>query len=356
LQFETVMAQATAAGLPSTKNDVLRAGQKVWTLEENLIVFIDSLDRLSKRMLEMKAAQDGGAEPIITFDKDDEDTLDFVAASANIRSALFGIDKTSRFDIKQMAGNIIPAIATTNAIVAGLCVLEGFKILKGAYDQVKEIFLMPHAKSNRLLGASKPMPTNPKCPVCSVHQTTVSVDLSRATLNDLVEDFLRIELHYGEKELVVNNDGGLLYDVDETDNLSRKLSDLGITAGTMLTIIDEDDLDPWVNVVINIEEQPSDAPAEKPIEFVGQPNRDIPRRPKVPPPAAPKTNGHPKAQAIESNMVIDLEESSRKRPRSDDVEQSGVKRAKTEKEDKDKTDDEPITIDDTLGAIVILDD
>jgi ubiquitin-like 1-activating enzyme E1 B len=78
------------------------------------------------------------AEPIITFDKDDDDTLDFVTASANLRSIVFGIDSRSRFDIKQMAGNIIPAIATTNAIVAGLCVLESFKVLKGDFSTAKE--------------------------------------------------------------------------------------------------------------------------------------------------------------------------------------------------------------------------
>lgn len=79
------------------------------------------------------------AEPVITFDKDDEDTLDFVAASANLRSIVFGIETKSRFDIKQMAGNIIPAIATTNAIVAGLCVLESFKVMDGKYDSTKEV-------------------------------------------------------------------------------------------------------------------------------------------------------------------------------------------------------------------------
>jgi ubiquitin-like 1-activating enzyme E1 B len=51
--------------------------------------------------------------------------------------------------------------------------------------------------------------------------------MSRATLGNLVEDFLRLELGYGE-EIVVNHGDDLLYDVDETENLARKLSELGI--------------------------------------------------------------------------------------------------------------------------------
>jgi ubiquitin-like 1-activating enzyme E1 B len=53
--------------------------------------------------------------------------------------------------------------------------------------------------------------------------------MSRATLNDLVEDFLRLQLGYGE-EFVVNNEVGLLYDVDETENLNKKLSELGTSS------------------------------------------------------------------------------------------------------------------------------
>lgn len=138
LKYETVYTQATEA--VASKDQILSDGQRVWTLEENLVVFKDSLDRLSKRILDLKKAKDPAeAEPIITFDKDDIDTLDFVASGANIRSTIFGIDRKSRFDIKEMAGNIIPAIATTNAIVAGLCVLEAFKVLKGDYGQAKEV-------------------------------------------------------------------------------------------------------------------------------------------------------------------------------------------------------------------------
>jgi ubiquitin-like 1-activating enzyme E1 B len=93
-------------------------------------------------MAEMKSSfKEGDVEPTITFDKDDEDTLDFVTAGANLRSIVFGIETKSRFDIKQMAGNIIPAIATTNAIVAGLCVLQSFKVLRGEFSSTKEVGL-----------------------------------------------------------------------------------------------------------------------------------------------------------------------------------------------------------------------
>ena len=53
------------------------------------------------------------------------------------------------------------------------------------------------------------------------------VDLAQATLKDLVEDFVKLELGYGDKEVSVSNEVGILYDPDETDNLEKKLADLG---------------------------------------------------------------------------------------------------------------------------------
>ncbi len=40
-----------------------------------------------------------------------------------------------------MAGNIIPAIATTNAVIAGLIVLEALKILNSDFDQCRTVKL-----------------------------------------------------------------------------------------------------------------------------------------------------------------------------------------------------------------------
>lgn len=38
-----------------------------------------------------------------------------------------------------MAGNIIPAIATTNAVIAGLIVLEGLKVLTGKLEAARTV-------------------------------------------------------------------------------------------------------------------------------------------------------------------------------------------------------------------------
>ncbi|KAK6599080.1 ThiF family protein [Botrytis cinerea] len=363
------------------KQAILKDDQRVWNLAENLIVFKDSLERLSKRLQEMKSTSNAAnsGEPIITFDKDDEDTLDFVTASANLRSIVFGIETKSRFDIKQMAGNIIPAIATTNAIVAGLCVLQSFKVLRGDYSSSKEVFLSPFAPE-RLLSSDKSREPNPDCPACSVAQTRLLVDMSRATLNDLVEGFLKLQLGYGE-EFVVNNESGLLYDVEETENLDKKLSELGIKGDTFLTVIDEDDENPKgprVNLVLNVQESFSikslDIQVNSSIPTVPivseeptatSPESPIPRREKpIPEPESTEpTNGHTKSLTAEvlqnghSNGV-------KKRPASDVLEHdlpSNLKRSKMDPPGSanlsmDTLNDGIIVLDDANDGAIVIDD
>ncbi|PHH88898.1 hypothetical protein CDD83_6910 [Cordyceps sp. RAO-2017] len=348
LKHETVMSQAGEA--LASKNEILNDDQRVWSLEESLVVFNDSLDRLSKRMLELKKNKEPSvAEPIISFDKDDLDTLDFVAASANIRSTVFGIDRKSRFDIKQMAGNIIPAIATTNAIVAGLCVLESFKVLQGEYAQAKEVFLTPFG-SARLLAPDRAREPNPECPVCGVVNISIGVDLAHATLNNVVEDVVKGELGFGEKEFVVSNDVGILYDVDETDNLTKKLSDLGINHGSFLTVIDEDEENPCVNIVLDIQDGTSEGlatPAKA--LFVDRP--DIPRKPK-PTPAEANGDSHEKNGRKHSlDATPEAELKGAKRPHADDEKQP-AKKAKV----METRADDVVVVDDAGGAIVIDDD
>ncbi|KAL4819665.1 hypothetical protein BDW67DRAFT_134261 [Aspergillus spinulosporus] len=252
--------------------------QGVWTVSENLAVFKDSLDRLSRR-LKILQSEEGGSSAALVFDKDDVDTLDFVTASANLRATIFGIEPKSKFDTKQMAGNIIPAIATTNAMTAGLCVLQALKVLKGDYDHAKMVFL--ERSGARAINPESLNPPNPHCPVCSVAHARIEIDFTRATLNDLVEDILRKQLKYGQ-EFSINTEQGTIYDPDLEDNLPKKLSDLGITTSTFLTIIDEDE-QPRVNLQLIVVGPGSPPSEEQPIMLNRIP--EIPRKPQAPAPS-----------------------------------------------------------------------
>ena len=99
-------------------------------------------------------------------------------------------------------------------------------------------------------------PPNPNCPVCSVAQGRLRIDPQRATVQDLVEDILRLQLGYGE-EFSINNQLGTFYDPDLEDNLPKKLSELGIENDGFITIIDDDDDQPRVNLelVVHVAEK-----------------------------------------------------------------------------------------------------
>ncbi|KAJ5690752.1 ubiquitin-like activating enzyme [Penicillium macrosclerotiorum] len=255
--------------------------QREWTIEEDFVVFKDSLKRLSARLKELKDKKSPeDPEPVLTFDKDDVDTLDFVTATANLRATAFHLNPKSKFDTKQMAGNIIPAIATTNAMTAGLCVLQAFKVLQNDLANAKMVFL--ERSGARAINSDSLDPPKPDCPVCSPVFARITVDLQRATLQDVVEGVLRSELGYGE-ELSIIRGTHLIFDPDMEDELPKKLSDLNIGHETFLTIIDDDDVGkaPRVNLELVVMEQTEPSSEESAVVSLQQ-VLDIPRKSKKP--------------------------------------------------------------------------
>ncbi|VVC91377.1 unnamed protein product [Leptidea sinapis] len=69
----------------------------------------------------------------LDFEKDDDTNfhMDFIVAASNLRAANYKIPPADRHRSKLIAGKIIPAIATTTSVVAGLVCLELYKLAQG---------------------------------------------------------------------------------------------------------------------------------------------------------------------------------------------------------------------------------
>lgn len=97
----------------------------------------------------------------LDFEKDDDSNhhVDFIFTCANIRAENYKIKEATRLQVKGIAGRIIPAIATTTAIVSGLSVLEMYKYILGCdFSVFKNTYLnlaLPLLASSEPLEAMK---------------------------------------------------------------------------------------------------------------------------------------------------------------------------------------------------------
>lgn len=78
------------------------------------------------------------------FEKDDDTNnhIDFITACANIRARNYRINEVDRLKVKLTAGKIIPAIATTTAMVCGAVSIEIMKYIQNKpIDDYKNTFM-----------------------------------------------------------------------------------------------------------------------------------------------------------------------------------------------------------------------
>jgi len=218
--------------------------QKMLSLKECYDLFVNSLDQLKQRLK---------LEQFLVWDKDDEAALDFVTAVSNLRSFCFHIERKSKFDVKSMAGNIIPAISSTNSIIGGLMVLQLINLSKQLSklseeqkankkeiselfkSTVKHVFLRRvNVNVSNLIAAYDCFEQNPKCLVCCTKnqpEIEVKLNLNQVTMCEFVEQFIFKKLHFvcpdiqldGQPTIIWSKDDYEDYSADEKEEYKSKL-------------------------------------------------------------------------------------------------------------------------------------
>jgi len=212
------------------------ADQVAWSIKKCAQVLESSINKLEATY---KASD---YKDHLVWDKDDEAAMDFVAACANIRAYVYKIPQKTRFDIKSMAGNIIPAIATTNAVIAGGIVMEALKILNGQEDKCRTTYLTkkPNPRKKILVPCELNKPI-PNCYVCSEkREIGVKLDIEKVTLKTLEDKILKGSLMMVAPDAETTN-GKIIISSEEPmeESFGKKtLKDMELADGSILSCDD----------------------------------------------------------------------------------------------------------------------
>ncbi|XP_075504521.1 LOW QUALITY PROTEIN: SUMO-activating enzyme subunit 2-like [Primulina tabacum] len=245
----------------------LKNPQDLWSLKESSKVFLEAL-----RLFFAKREKEIGN---MIFDKDDQLAVEFVTAAANIRASSFGIPLHSLFEAKGIAGNIVHAVATTNAIIAGLIVIEAVKVLQNDTKNYRMTYCLEHPSRKMLLMPVEPFEPNKSCYVCSKTPLTLVVNTHRSKLRDIVDKIVKAKL--GMNLPLIMHGSLLLYEVGEdleedevanyAANLEKVLAKLPspVTGGTTLTV---EDLQQELKCSINVEHREEFDEEKEPDEMI----------------------------------------------------------------------------------------
>ncbi|XP_022172242.1 SUMO-activating enzyme subunit 2 [Myzus persicae] len=199
------------------------------TLQQCVSMFIDSVTDIKEKWEKSENLS-------LIWDKDEDSFMNFVVSCSNIRSAIFNIPFKTHFDIKSMAGNIIPAIATANAIIAGQIVIHALRILRGNYERCQSVFLrnMPNHKGGVLVKDNQLQPPNPKCAVCSSEgEIILMTDVDNFTVRQLEDLVLMKKLNMVAPDVTIFD--RVIISSDEEDDVDlyhKSLAEVGLIDGS----------------------------------------------------------------------------------------------------------------------------
>ncbi|KAF7684687.1 Ubiquitin-activating enzyme E1 1 [Astathelohania contejeani] len=181
----------------------------------------------------------------VEFEKDDDTNhhIDFIYSCSSLRAINYKIKPTTRLAVKGIAGKIIPAIATTTALISGLSVIEMIKytflsqkrneeyiIEKDDLSKFKNSFV---ALSLPFFGSSEPIPPQPEkyyFKENEIHEFTIweRIEFEDIKLKEIIQHFkdkydVNVEMITINSSVVFSS----FYNPDKyKKNLNKKVSEL----------------------------------------------------------------------------------------------------------------------------------
>lgn len=163
------------------------------------------------------------------FDGDDPDHVDWMYKTALERAQSFNIEGVTRSLTLGVVKSIIPAIASTNAIIASSCCNEAFKILTDSNAYLENY--MMYSGDDQIFTYTFNSSKNPNCPVCGTKTKQVQCQ-NWWTLSRLIEELKLIpEIQVKNPSLAIKSKNlffpkpPALYESTK-GNLSKKVRDL----------------------------------------------------------------------------------------------------------------------------------
>jgi ubiquitin-activating enzyme E1 C len=183
-------------------------------------------------------------KPFPQLDKDDPTHVTWLFQKALTRAQEYGIPGVTYSLTQGTIKNIIPAIASTNAIIAAACCNEAFKIASNSASCLGfENNYMMYSGNDSIYTYTFKHEKKDDCPVCGRQARPLEVDPS-STLGDLIDSFaVRPEAQL--KKPSIRAEGKTLYmqvppslEEQTRPNLEKTIAELGLENGQQVVVTD----------------------------------------------------------------------------------------------------------------------
>jgi ubiquitin-activating enzyme E1 len=117
------------------KIEAMALNEKIY-ISEDLPESQKQIDKFNKDIIDLKnkirIKEKVNSLKQISFDKDNDDNyhINFILSFSNLRAKNYNIETTDFLNVKEIAGNIIPAIASTTAAITGIASLQIYTLLQ----------------------------------------------------------------------------------------------------------------------------------------------------------------------------------------------------------------------------------